>query len=291
MTLTDDGTTWGGAGNANTLTIDSWSDTAITFTVPTPSGSGDSVHVDPGSDAAVTVVSAGGNSSDTADLQITPTSNPADYYDNMGISPDDNQACANFDGVGFSYSANALAQQGLSPGATVNADGLSFTWPNVQPCSMDNILAAGQTMLVQGTSGAKTLGLLGASTNGGSQGTVTINYTDGTSTTQPVSFNDWASSPSSPRHGRGHDVVPQLDRRHVADDHDVRVRDDGAGRPVEDGRVGHPARREQHGRERHDRDAHIRAEPRLTLTPRGALLAQRPPNMGQTPHDARLLRP
>ena len=53
-------------------------------------------------------------------------------------------------------------------------------------------------MLVQGTSGAKTLGLLGASTNGGSQGTVTINYTDGTSTTQPVSFNDWASSPSSP---------------------------------------------------------------------------------------------
>ena len=198
VTLTDDGTTWGGAGNANALTIDSWSDTAITFTVPTPSGTGDSVHVDPGSDAAVTVVDAGGNSSDTADLQITPTSNPADYYDNMGISPDDNQACANFDGVGFSYSANALAQQGLSPGATVHADGLSFTWPNVQPCSMDNILAAGQTMLVQGSAGAKTLGLLGASTNGGSQGTVTINYTDGTSSTQPVSFNDWASSPSSP---------------------------------------------------------------------------------------------
>ena len=90
------------------------------------------------------------------------------------------------------------AQQGLTPGATVNADGLTFTWPNVAACGMDNVLAAVQTMLVPGKSGAKTLGLLGASTNGGSQGTITINYTDGTSTTQPVSFGDWASSPSSP---------------------------------------------------------------------------------------------
>ena len=197
VTLTDNGTTWGGAGNSNALTIDSWSDTSITFTVPSPSGTDDSVHVDPGSDAAVTVVNAGGDSSDTADLEITPTSNPADYYDSAGISPDDNQACANFDGVGFSYSATALAQQGLTPGASVTADGLTFTWPNVAACDMDNILAAGQTMLVQGKAGATTLGLLGVSTNGGSQGTVTINYTDGTSSTQPVSFNDWASSPSA----------------------------------------------------------------------------------------------
>jgi hypothetical protein len=105
--------------------------------------------------------------------------------------------CANFDGVGFSYSADALAKQALTPGATVDADGLTFTWPNVPACAMDNILAAGQTMLVQGKSGASTLGLLGSSTNGGSQGTVTINYTDGTSSTQTVSFNDWASSPGS----------------------------------------------------------------------------------------------
>ena len=31
MTLSDNGTSWGGSGNANALTIDSWSDTAITF--------------------------------------------------------------------------------------------------------------------------------------------------------------------------------------------------------------------------------------------------------------------
>jgi predicted alpha-1,2-mannosidase len=195
VTLTDNGTTWGGAGNSNTVTIDSWSDTAITFTVPTPSGANSSVHVDPGTDAAVTVLDGAGNSSDTADLQITPTSNPADYYDSAGVSPDTDQACANFDGVGYSYSETALAQQGLTPGASVTADGLTFTWPDVAACGMDNILAAGQTMLVTGKAGANTLGLLGVSTNGGSQGTVTINYTDGTSSTQPVSFNDWASGP------------------------------------------------------------------------------------------------
>lgn len=81
------------------------------------------------------------------------------------------------------------------PGATVDADGLTFTWPDVPACALDNILAAGQTMLVQGKSGAATLGLLGSSTNGSSQGTIVINYTDGTSSTQTVSFTDWAQSP------------------------------------------------------------------------------------------------
>ncbi len=165
--------------------------------MPSPSGTNNSVHVDPGTDASVTVVNADGKASNTPDLQITPSSNPADYYDNAGISPDNNQVCADYDGGGFSYSADALAQQGLTPGAMVSADGLTFTWPNVAACAADNILAAGQTMLVAGKSGAKTLGLLGSSTNGGSQGTITINYTDGTSSTQTVSFNDWASSPGS----------------------------------------------------------------------------------------------
>jgi predicted alpha-1,2-mannosidase len=197
VTLIDGGTTWGAPGGANALQIDSWSDTAITLTVPTPSGTNGSTHVNPGTDAAVQVVSAAGHGSDTADLQITPSANLADYYDNAGITPDNNQGCAQLDGVGFSYSADALAKQGLTPGASVTADGLSFTWPNLPACSADNILAAGQTILVNGKSGAKTLGLLGSSTNGSSSGTITINYTDGTSTTQTVFFDDWASSPGS----------------------------------------------------------------------------------------------
>jgi predicted alpha-1,2-mannosidase len=197
VAFSDNGTNWGAPGNTAAFTIDSWSDTQITFTVPEPSGSGGVFHVWPGTTASVTVVNNSGQVSDSAVLDITPTSNPADYYNNAGISPDSNQACANYDGDGFSYSADALAAAGLTPGATVNADGLTFTWPDVASCAPDNILAAGQTMLVQGKSGASTLGLLGSSTNGSSQGTIMINYTDGTSSTQNVSFTDWAQSPGA----------------------------------------------------------------------------------------------
>jgi hypothetical protein len=127
----------------------------------------------------------------------TPTADPSDYYDNVGISLDSAQGAGNFDGGGFSYSATALANAGLTPGGTVTADGLTFTWPNVAPGAPDNILAAGQPMLVNGKAGQTTLGLLGSSSNGNSSGTIVIFYTDGTSSTQTVSFNDWAGSASN----------------------------------------------------------------------------------------------
>ncbi len=190
----DNGTNWGMPGNTATFHIDSWSDTQITFTVPTPDGS---FQVAPGTMAMVTVVNDAGQTSDTAALEITPTANPADYYDNIGISSDDNQKCADYDGDGYSYSATALAAAGVNPGGTVTVDGLNYTWPNVAPCQLDNILASGQTMLVQGTSGAHKIGFLGSSANGSSQGTVTVTYTDGTSTTAQLSFTDWAQAPAN----------------------------------------------------------------------------------------------
>jgi predicted alpha-1,2-mannosidase len=198
VAFSDNGINWGAPGNTANFQVDSWSDTSVTFTVPTPSGPGGEFAVSPGTQASVMVVNSSGAASDSPVLEITPTSNAADYYDNTGISPDGSTTCdANMDGDGFSYSANLLAADGVTPGGTVTADGLSFTWPNVAVCTPDNILASGQTMLVNGTAGATTLGLLGSSTNGGSSGTITINYTDGTSSTATVSFNDWASSPGN----------------------------------------------------------------------------------------------
>jgi lysophospholipase L1-like esterase len=194
--FSDNGIDWGAPGNPP-VQVDSWSDTAITFTVPTASGTNGELHVYPGTTAAMTVVNSDGAASGSAFAHITPTANPSDYYDNISTSPDSNQACANSDGVGFSYSATALADAGLTPGAMVTADGLTFTWPDVAPCSPDNFLAAGQTMLVNGKTGQTTLGLLGYSTNGGSQGSIVINYTDGTSSTQTLSFNDWAGGPGN----------------------------------------------------------------------------------------------
>jgi predicted alpha-1,2-mannosidase len=195
--FSDSGTNWGAPGNAASLQVTSWSDTQITFTVPTPSGTNGQWHVRPGTMAAVTVVNDAGQTSDTAALQITPTANPADYYTNVGISSDDNQACADYDGDGYSYSSVALAAAGITPGATVTADGLNYSWPDVQPCQADNIMAAGETMLVHGAAGAGKIGFLGSSANGSSQGIVTITYTDGTSKTATLFFTDWAQSPAN----------------------------------------------------------------------------------------------
>jgi predicted alpha-1,2-mannosidase len=196
VAFSDNGTNWGSPGNTASFTIDSWSDTAITFTVPSPSGPGNEFQVWPGTPASVMVVDNAGGVSDSPELEITPTASAADYYNNVGISNDGDTTCAaDYDGDGYSYSAQALASAGLTPGGSVSADGLTFTWPNVASCTNDNILAAGQTMLVTGASGASELGLLESSTNGGTSGTITINYTDGTSSTETLSSSDWAGGP------------------------------------------------------------------------------------------------
>ncbi len=194
----DNGTDWGQPTNAASFTIDSWSDTAITFTVPTPSGSNGQWHVAPGSTAMVTVVDDGGRMSDTAALDIAASANPADYYDNTGISNDGDATCnADYDGDGYSYSAQALSAAGASPGGTVTVDGIGYTWPSAAACQPDNILAAGQKILVHGSAGATTLGFLGSSGNGSAGGPVTVTYTDGTSQTSQLYFGDWAQNASN----------------------------------------------------------------------------------------------
>ena len=208
VAFSDQGVNWGAPGNSAVFTVDSWSDTAVTFTVPTPSGTNGVWHVHPGTNASVTVVNAAGQISDGVVLPITPTADPADYYSNAGTSTDADQKCADYDGDGYSYSADALAKAGITPGGSVTGAGVTFTWPNVQPCDADNILASGQTMLLAGKAGATKLGLLGSSTNGDSAGTITIAYTDGSSSTQTVSFNDWAGGP-----GGGDEAVATMPYR------------------------------------------------------------------------------
>jgi predicted alpha-1,2-mannosidase len=197
VAFSDNGTNWGAPGNSAGLTVDSWSDTAITFTVPEPSGTNNEWQVWAGTPAAVTVVDNAGDVSDSPELEITPTADLSDYYDNIGISDDTNTSCANFDGDGYSYSSTGLSGAGLTPGGTVTSNGLTYTWPDAASCANDNILAAGQTILVKGASGAANLGLLESSSNGGTSGPITITYTDGTSTTETLSSSDWAGGPST----------------------------------------------------------------------------------------------
>ncbi len=116
------------------------------------------------------------------------------YYTNAGVTDDDNTDAATFDGGGWSYSATALAAQGVTPGATVTADGVHYTWPNVPSASLDNIEMSGQTIPLAVPAGATKIGLLGSASNAdvtGAGGTVTVTYTDGSTSTFTAKFSDW----------------------------------------------------------------------------------------------------
>ena len=108
-------------------------------------------------------------------------------YNNTGIGSDGSGG-ANFDSDGYSYSAQALAAAGVSPGSQVTAAGATFTWPNVSTGSADNYQAGGQSVAV---SGSGSISFLGSATNGPSTGTATVNFTDGTTQSVTLSFSDW----------------------------------------------------------------------------------------------------
>ncbi|WP_375492809.1 GH92 family glycosyl hydrolase [uncultured Jatrophihabitans sp.] len=117
------------------------------------------------------------------------------YYTNAGITDDDNTDAATFDGEGWSYSAAALAAQGVKPGGTVSADGVQYVWPDVPSASLDNIEMSGQTIPLAVPAGATKIGLLGSASNAdattGAGGTVTVTYTDGSTSTFTAMFSDW----------------------------------------------------------------------------------------------------
>jgi predicted alpha-1,2-mannosidase len=116
------------------------------------------------------------------------------YYTNAGVSNDTDTSAANYDGGGWSYSAQALSAAGATQGGTVTADGISYTWPDVAPGGLDNIESSGQTIPLDAPAGATQIGLLGSATNAGSSGaggTATVTYTDGSTSTFTARFSDW----------------------------------------------------------------------------------------------------
>jgi hypothetical protein len=124
----------------------------------------------------------------TAQVNV-PAPNLAASFDNTGVTDDGDTnpspGFEGFDGIGTTYSAQGLATAGLTPGSSVTADGLSFTWPNVPSAQPDNTMAEGQTIAISG-SGSK-LGFLAAANNSAESGTGLIYYTDGS--TQPFTLN------------------------------------------------------------------------------------------------------
>jgi predicted alpha-1,2-mannosidase len=126
------------------------------------------------------------------------------YYSNAGISSDGASNQGNFDGDGWSYSAQSLAANGLTPGGTVTVGGVTYTLADTQPGDNDNIVAAGQTIPLATPVAGAQLGILGSATNAspGSEGDFVVHFTDGTAQTVHLGLSDWtlgggaASGPS-----------------------------------------------------------------------------------------------
>jgi hypothetical protein len=135
------------------------------------------------------------------------------HRSNAGISGDAYLGGGDFDGTGTSYSSQALAAAGLSPGAAVAHDGIAYRWPQTAPGQADNTIAAGQTIVVTPAPTATRVGLLGAADGWGSTGTATIDHTDGTRQEVTLGFTDWTRANGQLPIGHGNTVAAQMPYR------------------------------------------------------------------------------
>jgi predicted alpha-1,2-mannosidase len=114
---------------------------------------------------------------------------PAAAYNARGITPNATPTAGNFDGLGFSYSNEALAAAGVS-GTSFNFANVAFSWPAAQS-TLDNVLVAGQTLTFTTAQKGGSLAWLGAAELGPSSGSGTIHYSDGSSAPFTLAFSDW----------------------------------------------------------------------------------------------------
>ena len=142
------------------------------------------------------------------------------FYNNTGITQDPLSG-ANFDGGGFSYSSLALqlgdpvdSDDGIEPGAQIEFEGATLTWPETSSGQNDNLAALGQTIPIPETPEATKLIFLGAATNGPSIGNFILNYkyTDETgehteAVPTPVKVSDWTLNAGASQPEPGNTVV------------------------------------------------------------------------------------
>lgn len=118
-----------------------------------------------------------------------PFASMAAAADTVGVSDDTNPGAGNFDGGGYSYSAQSLAADGVLPGGTVKVGTAQTVFPSQAPGTADAVSASGQVIKVSGT--GKALVVLGSAHNGSARGTLKATFTDGTSADVPIDFSDW----------------------------------------------------------------------------------------------------
>ncbi|HEY7047193.1 MAG TPA: glycoside hydrolase family 2 TIM barrel-domain containing protein [Jatrophihabitantaceae bacterium] len=133
-----------------------------------------------------------GVSATTATFAV-PYPSLAAAFNNAGISDDSDVFAADFDGLGDSYSLQALADAGLAPATVFGYDGISLTWPDMPPGMLDNVVAQAQTLLVPGS--GRRLAIVGTGSTGGAGGLGTVYYADGTTSAYTVTLDNFLNPP------------------------------------------------------------------------------------------------
>jgi beta-glucosidase len=113
-------------------------------------------------------------------------------YTTVGITDDADPAPGNLDGAGYSFSAQALASAGVTPGGPI----AGLTWPAGPAGKPDTVTTAGQVIAVGGT--GSSLSLLATGTNGTRTDPVTVTYADGSTSTATVTIADWYANQAVP---------------------------------------------------------------------------------------------
>jgi predicted alpha-1,2-mannosidase len=124
-------------------------------------------------------------------LNVASRGTPEWSHNLAGIGDDAESGLANLDAAAFSYSGQALAAAGLKPGGKVAWNGFEFTWPNRKPGEWDNVKVGTQPIEVAAPAGATKIAFLGSTTNGWSEVTATVTYTDGSTGTGKLGLSDW----------------------------------------------------------------------------------------------------
>ncbi|MDX2546508.1 GH92 family glycosyl hydrolase [Streptomyces sp. WI04-05B] len=137
-------------------------------------------------------------------------------YDNTGTSDDTGDHTeADYDGGGWSYSRQALAAAGLTPGTRGRlATGPTFTWPASPPGRPDNASATAQT--IQLPPAATQLSFIGSAVFGNQRTTATVTYTDGTTDPVELALTDWTLGGGTGTVQYGNEVVARTTYRNVS---------------------------------------------------------------------------
>ncbi|MFD7436108.1 GH92 family glycosyl hydrolase [Streptomyces sp. NPDC059861] len=116
----------------------------------------------------------------------------SDARNNVGTTPDGAGNTGSLDVSDNSLSRERLAAAGAAPGARIphGDTGVTFTWPDTAPGRPDNWIPHGQRVDMGGVR-ATGVSFLGLATNGPSQGTAVVEYTDGSTQQVGVQFTDW----------------------------------------------------------------------------------------------------